>query len=140
MIFLTFLQQHENLCKFPSDFFYDGKLKTANEVRARKPDKVTWPNGDSYPFEFYHVEGIEESLVVSTDQGNENSKKNQKEVNKVVMCIYIWISHYYSPESQVQFQPTRFDQPCRLANLADLTVTKKAWNQLPFGRNLFSYF
>ena len=30
------------------------------------------------------MEGIEESLVVSTDQGNENSKKNQKEINKVV--------------------------------------------------------
>ena len=30
------------------------------------------------------MEGVEESLVVSTDQGNENSKKNQKEVNRVV--------------------------------------------------------
>ena len=87
MLFI-FLQQHENLCQFPSEFFYDGKLQTAKEVKERRPDKVTWPNGDRYPFEFHHVEGIEESLVVSTDQGNENSKKNKKEINKVVsVCI-----------------------------------------------------
>ena len=72
------------MCQFPSHFFYDDKLETAKEVKERKPDKVTWPNGNSYPFEFHHVEGIEESLVVSTEKGNENSKKNQKEVDKVV--------------------------------------------------------
>ena len=82
--------QHENLCQFPSDFFYDGKLKTAHEVRGRKPDKVKWPSGAKYPFKFHHVEGIEESLVVSTEQGNENSKKNQKEVNKVV-SVYLYM-------------------------------------------------
>ena len=72
------------MCQFPSEFFYDDKLKTADEVRTRTPDNVSWPNGDRYPFVFHHVEGIEESLVVSTDQGNENSKKNQQEVFKVV--------------------------------------------------------
>ena len=53
-------------------------------MKERRPDKVTWPNGDRYPFEFHHVEGIEESSVVSTDQGNEKSKKNKKEVDRVV--------------------------------------------------------
>lgn len=81
---MLFFKQHEELCKFPSEFFYEGKLKTANEVKARIPDYVTWPNGTRYPFVFHHVDGIEESLVVTTDQGNENSKKNQKEIAKVV--------------------------------------------------------
>jgi hypothetical protein len=53
-------------------------------VGSRTPDNVTWPNGDRFPFVFHHVEGIEESLVVTTDRGNENSKKNQKEIEKVV--------------------------------------------------------
>ena len=45
---------------------------------------MKWPNGDKYPFVFHHVEGDEESLIVTTDQGNQNSKKNQKEIEKVV--------------------------------------------------------
>ena len=50
---------------------------------------MKWPNGDRYPFVFHHVEGIEESLIVATDQGNENSKKNQKEIEKVVSSDFI---------------------------------------------------
>ena len=65
-------------------YFYNGALETADDVRDRQPDNVTWPNGDSYPFAFYHVEGVEETLIVTTDQGNQNSKKNQKEIEKVV--------------------------------------------------------
>ncbi|CAB4015333.1 Hypothetical predicted protein, partial [Paramuricea clavata] len=77
-------RMHKELCRFPSEFFYDGKLETAKNVLDRKPDNVKWPNGNSFPFVFHHVEGIEESLVVTTGQGNENSKKNQKEIAKVV--------------------------------------------------------
>ena len=70
--------------------FYDGRLKTAEEVQRRDPDNVTWPNGDSYPFAFHHVEGVEEALVVTTEQGNQNSKKNQEEIEKVVrICILL---------------------------------------------------
>ncbi|XP_028391339.1 helicase with zinc finger domain 2-like isoform X2 [Dendronephthya gigantea] len=77
-------RMNEELCQFPSKFFYEDKLKTAPEVKNRETDKVTWPNGDRYPFVFHHVEGVEESLVVSTEQGNERSQKNQKEVAKTV--------------------------------------------------------
>ena len=70
--------------------FYDGRLKTAEEVQRLDPDNVTWPNGDSYPFAFHHVEGVEEALVVTTEQGNQNSKKNQEEIEKVVrICILL---------------------------------------------------
>ena len=77
-------EQHEELCRVPSGLFYEGKLKTAEEVLNREPDNVKWPNGNSHPFVFHHVEGKEESLVVTTNQGNENSKKNKKEIAKVV--------------------------------------------------------
>ena len=77
-------EQHKELCQFPSDEFYEGKLETPEEVLRRKPDQVTWPNGEGYPFVFHHVEGVDESLIVSTDQGNENSKKNQKEIERAV--------------------------------------------------------
>lgn len=68
-------------------YFYNGELETADDVRNRQPDNVTWPNGDSYPFAFHHVEGVEETLIVTTDQGNQNSKKNQKEIEKVVRTV-----------------------------------------------------
>ena len=73
--------------------FYEGKLETAEEVLHREPDNVTWSNGDNYPFAFHHVEGEEEALVVTTEQGNQNSKKNKKEIEKVVR-IYNFLLHF----------------------------------------------
>ena len=75
------------MCEFPSKYFYKGKLETAHSVLNRTPVDVTWPNGDRYPFAFHHVEGTEETLVVTTDRGNENSKKNQEEIEKVVSDV-----------------------------------------------------
>uniref|UniRef100_A0A2K6FBB2 3'-5' exoribonuclease HELZ2 n=1 Tax=Propithecus coquereli TaxID=379532 RepID=A0A2K6FBB2_PROCO len=55
--------------------FYQGKLKTWQGLR-RPPS--------SCPVIFGHVQGHEQSLLVSTDEGNENSKANLEEVAVVV--------------------------------------------------------
>ena len=89
-------EQHKELCQLPSKLFYEEKLETADKVLNRTPDKIQWPGWNIYPFQFYHVEGTEKSLIVSTKQGNENSKKNEKEIAKVVsgvlqkLTIEIW--------------------------------------------------
>lgn len=79
--------QHKEICNFPSQRSYDGKLETAEIVKRRKPDQYKWPNGNSFPFAFNHVEGHEESLIISTDKGNENSKKNEKEIKEAVSAF-----------------------------------------------------
>ncbi|KAA0722812.1 PPAR-gamma DNA-binding domain-interacting protein 1 [Triplophysa tibetana] len=74
-------QQHEEICRFPSKEFYDDKLKTAAK---RGPCHLL--NKDKLPTAilFGHVDGKEESLVVSTEQGNENSMKNAEEAKQAV--------------------------------------------------------
>ena len=72
----------------------------------REPDNVKWQNPKGYPFEFHHVDGTEESLVVSTGKGNENSKKNRKEINKVVSDELVVCRFCSSVSTLVQFLPT----------------------------------
>ena len=46
------------------------------------------------PIAFCHVEGQEESSVISTSESNEESKRNMKEVRKAVCEIYPSGGHY----------------------------------------------
>ncbi|XP_056592556.1 helicase with zinc finger domain 2 [Triplophysa dalaica] len=77
----TQYRMHEEICRFPSEEFYEDKLKTAAK---RGPCYLL--NKDKLPTAilFGHVDGKEESLVVSTEQGNENSMKNAEEAKQAV--------------------------------------------------------
>ncbi|XP_054994475.1 helicase with zinc finger domain 2 isoform X2 [Sorex araneus] len=79
----TQYRMHKGICAFPSMEFYQNKLKTWPELR-RGPSVLGHPGRDSCPVIFGHIEGHEHSLLVSTDEGNENSKANLEEVDKVV--------------------------------------------------------
>ena len=73
----------------PSKEFYDGKLQTAQVVNSRPPSPVSfWPalvnRKRDLPIVFCHVEGQEESSVITTSESNQESKRNMKEVRKVV--------------------------------------------------------
>ena len=89
---LAFIFQHEAICEFPSNTFYDGKLQTAEVVKNRKPNPITfWPamvsQKNDIPIVFCHVEGQEESTPIASPESNQESKWNQKEVLKTV-CIF----------------------------------------------------
>ncbi|WP_411016847.1 AAA domain-containing protein, partial [Salmonella sp. s51944] len=60
-------RMHEEICKFPSITFYNGKLETAADVIMRRvseefPQRI-WPNGYNFPRVFCHVVGVEETLT-----------------------------------------------------------------------------
>ena len=74
--------QHQEICKFPSQHFYNRELKTAN-IRSSDELLDIWPRYGT-PMVFCHVEGAEKSLSVSTAEGNEQSKSNEAEKEEAV--------------------------------------------------------
>ena len=90
--------QHPDICEFPSQHFYDSKLVTPPSVIDRDREKKLgrrlinfWPSHndtDYVPLVFCNVVGEEEELVVTTEEGNQRSKSNLNERDKVVR--YYW--------------------------------------------------
>ncbi|XP_014642761.1 PREDICTED: helicase with zinc finger domain 2 [Ceratotherium simum simum] len=79
----TQYRMHKDICTFPSMEFYKSKLKTWQGLR-RSPSILGHAGKESCSVIFGHMQGHEQSLLVSTDEGNENSKANQEEVAEVV--------------------------------------------------------
>ncbi|XP_007952888.2 helicase with zinc finger domain 2 [Orycteropus afer afer] len=79
----TQYRMHRDICTFPSMEFYKGKLKTWQDLE--RPSSLLGHVGrERCAIIFGHLQGHEQSLLVSTDEGNENSKANLEEVEAVV--------------------------------------------------------
>ncbi|XP_077088744.1 3'-5' exoribonuclease HELZ2-like [Siphateles boraxobius] len=76
----TQYRMQEDICAFPSQEFYAGKLKTGTRLKQ----SLFHARSRQTCIVFGHVEGKEKSLLVSTEQGNENSKANVEEAEEVV--------------------------------------------------------
>uniref|UniRef100_A0A667XTW8 RNB domain-containing protein n=1 Tax=Myripristis murdjan TaxID=586833 RepID=A0A667XTW8_9TELE len=76
----TQYRMHEDICKFPSEAYYDDRLKTEVE----RPNSVLLINNKPKQIIFGDVRGKEISQVVSTEKGHENSKANPQERDIVV--------------------------------------------------------
>ncbi|XP_022600678.1 helicase with zinc finger domain 2 isoform X1 [Seriola dumerili] len=76
----TQYRMHLDICKFPSEEYYEGKLKTGVE----QPSSVLRVDERTMPIVFGHIKGQTISLVVNTAKGNENSKANREERKKVI--------------------------------------------------------
>lgn len=79
--------QNPSLCEFPSNIFYDGKLITKESPKwAVKTPLSLWSN-PKYPYVFCNTEGEEEYLAYTTEEGNEMSRYNAKEIEHVVKDV-----------------------------------------------------
>lgn len=92
--------QHPQICAFPSYKFYGENLKTGFSRLWQDKPLPFWPTNPDYnpgagdltgdpanvaiPHIFVDVRGDEETLTVTTDEGNERSTSNALEIEKVV--------------------------------------------------------
>ncbi|XP_076463379.1 3'-5' exoribonuclease HELZ2-like isoform X2 [Babylonia areolata] len=81
------------ICEFPSNKFYCGKLVTRPCFAWNGPPLLRfWPTDPTgsdkrVPHLLIDVRGEEETLTVTTDEGNERSKSNRKEADKVIEIL-----------------------------------------------------
>ncbi|XP_063152940.1 3'-5' exoribonuclease HELZ2 [Candoia aspera] len=80
----TQYRMHRAICTFPSKAFYNDRLKTSPSLIRRSSMLYHHSESACCPIIFGHVEGRERSLMVSTEDGNENSRANLEEVQQVV--------------------------------------------------------
>ncbi|ESO89023.1 hypothetical protein LOTGIDRAFT_209970 [Lottia gigantea] len=90
----TQYRMHTGIMEFPSDMFYDGKLKCGSEKQQEPVKLDIWPNGKDHPMVFCHVEGTEDGLTVATEDGSEMSKFNQIEAEFVVNAAINLVNNY----------------------------------------------
>lgn len=102
----TQYRMHKDICSFPSMEFYGGKLKTWSDLR-RPPSLLGHVGKQSCSVIFGSVQGHEQKLLVSTEDGNENSRANPEEVTEVVsvrmtLCGIWWVKEVFLEEGEDQ--------------------------------------
>ncbi|NXJ70716.1 HELZ2 Helicase, partial [Rostratula benghalensis] len=101
----TQYRMHKGICEFPSHEFYEMQLKTCPQL-LRKPSVFYHKENKCCPIIFGHVEGKEQSLMISTEEGNENSKANLEEVEQAVrMAKQLTLDGTIQPESIAILSP-----------------------------------
>ncbi|XP_069739798.1 3'-5' exoribonuclease HELZ2 isoform X2 [Narcine bancroftii] len=87
----------QEICEFPSKKFYKGKLKTAPTIALHPKSVFCHRTKSCCPIIFGHIVGNEMSLMVSTEEGNENSKANKLEAEKAVKIVENLINKEIKP-------------------------------------------
>ncbi|NXF53866.1 HELZ2 Helicase, partial [Oceanites oceanicus] len=101
----TQYRMHKVICEFPSQEFYETRLKTCPQL-LRKPSVFYHKDNSCCPIIFGHVEGKEQSLVISTEEGNENSKANPEEAREAVrLAKQLTLDGTIRPESIAILSP-----------------------------------
>ncbi|NWU70963.1 HELZ2 Helicase, partial [Pterocles burchelli] len=101
----TQYRMHKSICEFPSQEFYKRRLKTCPQL-LRKPSVFHHKTNECCPIIFGHVEGKEQSLMISTEEGNENSKANLEEAEQAVrLAKQLTLDGTIRPESIAILSP-----------------------------------
>ncbi|XP_021359813.1 helicase with zinc finger domain 2-like [Mizuhopecten yessoensis] len=83
----TQYRMNPRICDFVSAEFYNDKLDTAPSRAWKEETPLSIWKYPDVPHIFCHVEGEEEYLTVSTEEGNEHSCSNKAEVEKVMQVF-----------------------------------------------------
>ena len=81
--------QNPKICEFPSQQFYEGKLRTGPEGRWIVDEPLKIWRDPRIPLLFCHIEGEEETQAVDTEEGNQQSRRNRAEVDHVVGILFV---------------------------------------------------
>ncbi|XP_067293584.1 3'-5' exoribonuclease HELZ2-like [Pseudorasbora parva] len=134
----TQYRMHEEICRFPSEQFYEGKLTTAAK---RGPPCLLNKYGVPTPILFGHIEGEEVSLVVSTEKGNENSMANTEEAKQAVNVAHLLITEaHVEPQSIAILTPYNAQvseikkemQKKDITNVTVCTIMKSQGSEWPY--------
>ncbi|XP_056090728.1 helicase with zinc finger domain 2 [Rhinichthys klamathensis goyatoka] len=133
----TQYRMKEEICRFPSEEFYDGKLKTRAE---RGPPVLLNKRGLPTPILFGHVQGEEVSLVVSTKKGNENSMANTEEAEQAVDVADLLIKAHVPPQNIAILTPYNAQmseikktmQKRDITNVTVCTIMKSQGSEWPY--------
>ncbi|XP_077083640.1 3'-5' exoribonuclease HELZ2 [Siphateles boraxobius] len=120
----TQYRMHEEICRFPSEEFYYGQLKTGAE---QGPPFLLNKYGLPTPILFGHVQGQEVSLVVSTEKGNENSMANTEEAEQAVNVAHLLIKSHVLPQNIAILTPynaqmSEIKKTMKERNITNVTV------------------
>ncbi|KFP83085.1 Helicase with zinc finger domain 2, partial [Acanthisitta chloris] len=101
----TQYRMHKAICEFPSQEFYEARLKTCPQL-FQKPSVLHHRGNSCCPIIFGHMEGKEQSLMISTEEGNENSKANPEEAAQAVrIAKQLTLDGTIRPESIAVLSP-----------------------------------
>ncbi|XP_063044371.1 3'-5' exoribonuclease HELZ2-like [Engraulis encrasicolus] len=134
----TQYRMHEDICAFPSEMFYEGRLKTG---ATRGQGYLLTGNRTRTPILFGHIQATEDSLVVSTTTGNENSKSNPEEAAQAVRIAKLLIKQSkVSPEDIAILTPynaqvVRLNQKLKeekIENVTVCTIMKSQGSEWPY--------
>ena len=83
---LTSILQHENICKFPSDRFYNNKLRADDSVKKRPPVTAlrnVWPAGPRWPILFCDVIEEEKEFFGFSEKRTEIDEITEIEIDEI---------------------------------------------------------
>ncbi|XP_023125815.2 helicase with zinc finger domain 2 [Amphiprion ocellaris] len=121
----TQYRMHEDICEFPSEEFYGGKLKTG----VKQPSSVLRVDNKVMPIVFGHVKGETVHLVVKTAKGNTNSRANRQERDKVTQIAKMLVEKAKVDKKSIVIlspynaQVSEIRDELKQTNLDGITVT-----------------
>nr|XP_056700890.1 helicase with zinc finger domain 2 [Euleptes europaea] len=130
-------RMHRDICRFPSITFYESRLKTWSGL-MRPPNVLFHKSNSCCPIIFGHIEGKEKSLMVSTEDGNENSRANLEEAEQVVRIVkQLTLDGIIKPEQIAVLTPynaqvveiKKMLSQERLQNVTACTIMKSQGNE-----------